>query len=300
MFVWTVCDIFNGYDARLKFTHEIEVNNVLNFLDVSLIRHGDKLISNWFRKPSSSDRTLSFKSNHTLHLKRNIVFNLVDRAIILSHEMFHDDNIKIVNDILIKNSYDQKFVDKHIKARLRKIKFSNHNNINCNNKSINDNSKFLFTLPISYNNNRIFNMCSRILNRHNIHAIPRFNNKLDQIIKLGKDPTKKSHQTNVVYKLNCLDCPSTYIGETKRELRVRLYDHKSKVDSLVFLHAHDTGHNFDWKKTQILDRESVKTKRLLAESFYINCNEHTINKKEDSQFLNRIYKNLIKSIPNEL
>lgn len=59
--------IFNGFSktGRLKFTHEIETERRINFLDLTLIHRTDKkVITNWYHKDISSNRMLSFLSNH--------------------------------------------------------------------------------------------------------------------------------------------------------------------------------------------------------------------------------------------
>ena len=53
------------------------------------------------------------------------------------------------------------------------------------------------------------------------------NKTLKSIIKLGKGSTNKWEQTYIVYKFNCKNCPATYIGESKRALRVRINEHKN-------------------------------------------------------------------------
>ena len=55
-----VLDIFNSYHERLNFTHELETNNSINFLDITIIREKNNLMYNWYRKPTSSNRTINF------------------------------------------------------------------------------------------------------------------------------------------------------------------------------------------------------------------------------------------------
>ena len=45
-------------------------------------------------------------------VRKKIVYNLVDRAISLSHKTFHDANLKIVKLILLNNDYPNSFTDK--------------------------------------------------------------------------------------------------------------------------------------------------------------------------------------------
>ena len=52
---------FNNYHERLKF-NEIESNSSLNFLNTTVLRCNNKLITNWFRKPTWSGRYINFHS----------------------------------------------------------------------------------------------------------------------------------------------------------------------------------------------------------------------------------------------
>ena len=65
-FIDLVLNIFNSQDKNLQFTFEVQQNNQINFLDVSLIIKDNKIISNWFQKPTSSNRTINYFSNHPI------------------------------------------------------------------------------------------------------------------------------------------------------------------------------------------------------------------------------------------
>ena len=82
-----IINTFNNYNEHLKFTHEIQFNNQINFLDITLIRSNNKVVTNW---PMASERLLNYNSNRTIQQKRNIVSNLTVRAILLSSETFHN------------------------------------------------------------------------------------------------------------------------------------------------------------------------------------------------------------------
>ena len=56
----------------------------------------------------------------------------------------------------------------------------------------------------------------RQLKDYNITTVFRNTPKLDKYIKLGKDPLEKFEISNVVYKIPCLDCSKTYVGQTGR------------------------------------------------------------------------------------
>ena len=50
---------FNSYYSNLQFTFELEHNNRIHFLDMTLIRHHNCIITDWFQKPSSSGRMIN-------------------------------------------------------------------------------------------------------------------------------------------------------------------------------------------------------------------------------------------------
>ena len=53
----TVTDAFNGYHPRIQFTHEMERNNRISFLDLEIIKlDNGKIVSNWYRKSTYSCR----------------------------------------------------------------------------------------------------------------------------------------------------------------------------------------------------------------------------------------------------
>ena len=62
--------IFNSYEQRLQFTHEIEIDNKISFLDVLLIKNNDTIETNWYTKPTFSGRFLNFHSKHPLSQKK--------------------------------------------------------------------------------------------------------------------------------------------------------------------------------------------------------------------------------------
>ena len=286
-----VIKLFNSYHPRLQFTHEVEVDGKINFLEVSLIRKGNKIITDWYRKHTFSGRFLHFKSSHPIEQKRAMIFTLVDKATCLADKIFHNKNINIIKEFLVNNEYPLKFVNYNIKKRLQKIKFSEPSNSlskdynNCN-----------FNISIPYIP-KFFNEVKKNLKTYSIRSIPQIYNTLDKIIIRGKDKTDKKTSTNVVYKINCNECNASYVGETKRQLKCRIQEHVAnlKKDGQYVINQHMTEHKhtFDFNGTEILDTEKVWRKRLISEMVHIKLQENPINIKEDTQKLSQYYDNLL-------
>ena len=84
---------YNNFNHKIQFTTEEESEGRLSFLDVLIIRAGDGIKTNWYHNATWSDRYLNFNSNHPYKYKINVINNLVDRCISLSHKDFHKANI---------------------------------------------------------------------------------------------------------------------------------------------------------------------------------------------------------------
>jgi hypothetical protein len=55
----TLLNYLNSLDPHLKFTMETEIQEKLNFLDVTIQRENENIITSWYRKSSN---TLNFTS----------------------------------------------------------------------------------------------------------------------------------------------------------------------------------------------------------------------------------------------
>jgi len=98
-----------------------------------------------------------------------------------------------------------------------------------------------------------------------------YNNKLNGLIKLQKDPLPKFNHSNVIYKIACNDCDASYVGQTGRRLIARLNEHRANInkssDNLTVVSMHSLlGHNFKWEDTTIMDQEPSYKK-----DWYLKC-----------------------------
>ena len=113
-----ILESFNAFHPRLQFTIEIG-NNILNFLDTTIILNDGSVEFDWYHKPTFSGRYLNFNSWHPVSQKRGVVIGLVDRAFLLSHPKFHEKNLELIVNILLDNDYPLDFIFKVIRERLR-------------------------------------------------------------------------------------------------------------------------------------------------------------------------------------
>ena len=76
-----------------------------------------------------------------------------------------------------------------------------------------------------------------------------------------KDKRKTEDQAGVVYKLECKDCTAVYIGETGRQLKARMKEHKDDIQkkkllSNVYSHCRTYDHQFNFDSVKVIERQS--------------------------------------------
>lgn len=284
-------DKFNAFHEKLKFTYEIEKNKSINFLDINIsYNNNGNIKTNWYTKPVWSGRYLNFNSFTPCKYKKSVVNSLVDRAVILTDPEQRPQSLKKIKNALRNNGYPQKFTEPIIKNRINKIYNSN------NSTQMNQEIKKYISLPyIPEINNKI----KKVLKPYKINIAEKPSNNTKILFTKTKPETPKLNQTHLIYKIDCLECPKTYIGQTKQYLKNRIYEHKNSIkntnQNLTALskHAIDNLHNFDFNNVQILDYEPNHKKRNIKEMIQIKKNNNTLNFRNDTENLSTIYNNLI-------
>ena len=92
----------------------------------------------------------------------------------------------------------------------------------------------------------------------------------------------------VVYQIDCLNCNSIYIGQTKQQLSKRLNGLKYDKKEVTALHQqkNNSGHAFDFENTKVLGSESNDCARTLLEMICIIKNgNRTCNYRADVEKL---------------
>jgi len=290
---------FNEYHDRIKFTIEYEESRSISFLDLLLTISDNVIQIDWFHKKSFSGRFLSFHSSHPLCHKIGMIYGLVDRAFLLSHPSFHKKNIRYVIELLIENSYPLNFIFEKINNRLKTLIYNKKSNaINNNEKNMNsldDNNKKIIVFPYI---KKISELIAATIDKSQYITGYRILNNLGKFIKAHKDTNKILTNNNVVYKIQCNDCNASYVGQTKRQLKTRIKEHRNNIKlpskpSVITEHTIEYSHSFDWDNAKILDTESNYFKRSVSEMLHIKEQINGINAQKDTELLDSSYFNLL-------
>ena len=109
-----------------------------------------------------------------------------------------------------------------------------------------------------------------------------------------------------VYKIPCKDCNKVYVGQTGREIDIRVNEHKRSVryaqeSSAIFKHV-EYGHCIDWDDTSMLYKSNCHITRKIIESLYINSMPNfnlSSGQWSLDLTLDRVIKRIIPGLPPE-
>ena len=136
---------------------------------------------------------------------------------------------------------------------------------------------------------------ARILQPYNIRVAYKPITTLRQLLTNVKDKDEPSDRRGAVYKIKCCDCQATYIGETGRNLNVRLTEHKratrnGNINNHIAEHHLKTNHRIDWDSAECATYSTDYYQRITLESWFTNLEQTPVNR---CQQLPKPYKRLI-------
>ena len=104
----------NSQQPTIRFTMEIEKDNTIPFIDTSVSRDSNGLLTTTvYRKPTHTDQYLAYDSHHPQSVKRGIVKCLYDRAKHLtSKPSVTSEEKKHLLSVLVSDGYPSLFVRK--------------------------------------------------------------------------------------------------------------------------------------------------------------------------------------------
>ena len=114
----------------LNFTHELNKNNKISFLDVLIdTNNNNNFSTSTYKKPSHNNScTLNFKSECPFRYKKAIINNLISHAKLISSKSIYYKEVENIKQALINNRFPNYIVDEQIK---RTIKNVNQQNKHC-------------------------------------------------------------------------------------------------------------------------------------------------------------------------
>lgn len=278
-----ILHFFNSKNPSIQFTLEEEVNQSINFLDMTVSRVNNVLKCKWYQKPSSSGRLLNFLSVQPFIYKRNVVTNLAQRIFRLSDRDFTQTTANLGKRILMENCYPAHLINREFSKVSEK---NYHEKAPSRNKV--DFSKLISLPYVPFLSERL----SAILKSFGFPVVHKQYNNLGFLMSQLKSERETEQMAEVVYHLKCQDCEIGYIGQTKQLLKKRLNGHKYDKNEKTALHHHENTlhHHFDFNSVRVLATEKNCFARSMLEMIHIlRQKNHVCNSRADVNGLSGAY-----------
>ena len=214
----------NTRHDNIDFTHEIEIDDRLAFLDVLVTREESGLITSIYRKPTFSGLYTNFNSFISDKYKTGLIYCLLFRIFTLTVDWakFHEE-VRYLRDIFRKNQYPEHYFD-------RCLKFFLNNKLNPDTSKKIEKQKLIISLPFvgKYSND----LKKKLSSFASSHLKPEFKitvvwsscRSIRSFFSF-KDRLPLHLRSKILYQFTCDGCNSIYIGKSKRHFLVRAYEH---------------------------------------------------------------------------
>jgi hypothetical protein len=161
--------LFNQLHPQLKFTVELEDNNILNFRDLTCHRRHDHIYASVFRKPTATDTLIHYDTCHPNELKLAGINFLVSR--IVTHPIPHSEVVNktsISQHILNASGFNHVGIADKIKYIKRKSSLNVTNSNQLPKKSV----------TLTYIGNDILSI-TRLLKKYDVNITFKTSNALE-------------------------------------------------------------------------------------------------------------------------
>ncbi|CAF3625928.1 unnamed protein product [Rotaria socialis] len=242
-------NILNTFHPSISFTHEVERDGSLSFLDVCVTRSltSQKLDTTIYRKPTYTGLLIKWDSFVPLSYKKACIVSMVQRALaVCSTYALLSQEFQTIREIGQKNDYPSSFIDTRIGIGLgnylKKLTTSNEAVAGCAKQ------RMYVEIPYTGTSSKMLkNKLSRISIKHRPDLEVCFFERPSppvQIIFNVKDPIPKHLQANIIYSIQCSNCGDAYVGKTERQGIRRLWENGAPISLFSqkpFLPSEHTG-----------------------------------------------------------
>ena len=276
-------EYLNQQHPNIKFTFEKEVNQTLPFLDILIDNSSDDIITSVFHKPTYTGLLTNFNSFIPLKYKIGLIKAILDRTFRISSSwQLFDIELRRLSYTLNRNFYPSWLIDKVVRTYL-----NNAYNRTVTEMNIKSPELRCFKLPFVGNNSKVLqDRIKNIISKHCKDIDVRMvftTSKLRDFFSAKDKLVSFSHTSRVVYEFICANCKASYIGETERNLSVRIDEHLfSDKKSHVYKHLSTSE---DCKRMgnalcfSVLDRGNTKHQLRIKEGLHIKWRQPVLNKQ---------------------
>lgn len=276
----------NALHPSLKFTHEIEVEGSLPFLDTRLIRNEGKIEIDVYRKPTDAPLCIP---NHSHHHYSHKFATFESNVFRLCNLPLNQDRKRKELNYLMRmatiNGYESGLVEKIYRKHEKRVSMQRittltplekQRRVVCQDLNGRESIKTAilpFYSPLTFK-------IEKILKRRRINVCYTNRGKLKDVLSNGKNKRPRVEQAGI-YEIPCSECESVYRGQTKRRIETREKEHDRAIKfkqvgiSSVAKHCIEEGH--DRGEIRLLKKVDDHFKLDAYESIYIAKCDNLMN-----------------------
>jgi hypothetical protein len=205
----------NNIDKHLQFKLSAEENNLINYLDLAIYRNNSNIELGIHRKPTSTDTTIHFTSNHPYEHKLAAFNYYINRMLILPiTKQSKQQEWKTILTIARNNGFPTHTI--HSLMKKLKIKKQQQQQKPLNPMAQHNRKWVVFTY-----HSPLVRKVTNLFKQSNLRIALRATNTTYQ--QLTEKPTQNN--PSGIYKLKCNNCNKAYIGQSDRSIAVRHKEH---------------------------------------------------------------------------
>jgi hypothetical protein len=281
--------LFNSIHPNIKLTMEHEVDGKIPFLDILLTKVNGSIQTSVYRKPTATEITLNFESNHSFATKFGVALSMFQRAYNYNTcNLSLKEEVTLCFNILLKNNYPRRVIKKA------------HNRVKNPPLPKPDKPKPAATVIIPYVKGKS-EAIQAISQKFNVRTVFQNTETLRKCLMHVK-PKSPPALINCVYRIPCSDCDAVYIGQTKRHVYIRFKEHNTNINkqgvnldtvdanySKIAFHAQKHNHKFDFEHASVICIEKNWFKRTVLEAIAMITDKSKNVVSQPSHFVDKVW-----------
>ena len=196
------------------------MNNIISFLDLQITRLPTAIDINIYRKPTTTNTTINFRSNHSIEHKMAAYRYLINTMLTLpltpaNRRIEWHKILTITNN----NNFPLQLIT-NMKRKLRqKAQTTEPKNDNFNKLAI-----FTFHSPKIRKITNLFKQTNIRIAYRGTNTLRQQAERINRYNRDTKDPSQ-NYKKGGVYKMECKTCNKAYIGQTSKDITQRYREH---------------------------------------------------------------------------
>ena len=301
----TYLSFLNSLTEDLNFTMEHpSPDGFLPFLDVLI--HPDKSTS-VYRKPTHTNLYTKYNSCTTNSSKNSVIRSLTRRAYNVCSPQHLDAELQTVRHVCLLNGFPPHRITTIMEEVRRRF-------LNPSRRQTPQRQPPDYSLSVSLPYHPTLSKpLKKILGQHDIKVTHSSSTTLRNLLVKTKTTPPPDLTPHTIYEISCLDCNSTYNGQTYRPLIHRMKEHErcyrlnnaydetlDRIKSAPAHHSLTTGHRIAWNDINILKALPSRSHLDLTEHAAIHCRNPLMNRTDSAPKCSSLWNPILPKIAKSL